>query len=280
MVSDTAFLFAGQGAQKIGMADALLSNSAAAKIFERGEELLPGITRIIAEDAEKLNRTQYTQPAVFLTDLADAAVKAETISPAAVCGFSVGEIPALVFAGALSFEDGFELIKLRAALMQKACEKRPGVMIAAVGIAPEDAEKAAADAGGWAVNYNAPLQTVIAAPAEKEQTLLDVLASKKARGIKLKVSGAFHCPLMREAAEGLREFLHNVEFKTPVIPVYANVSALPYSGDMKELLARQTESPVIFTQTITNMESAGINNFVECGPGNVLTGLVKKIKGN
>ena len=218
---------------------------------------------------------------MFVADLAyayDAEEKGG--APIAVCGFSVGEIPALVYAGALSVEDGLQIICKRAELMQAACEKHGGAMLAAVGLSPEQAEQAAKASGGWAANYNAPKQTVIAVTAENEQAHTQAIAAAGGRAIKLKVSGAFHCPLLNDAANEFKAFLGGFTFHAPRIPVYANLTATPYgSGEQAiETLAAQMCSPVRFTQTVANMLAAGVEEFTEVGPGKVLTGLVAKIR--
>ena len=240
-----------------------------------------GITDIIQNGPmDKLSITVNTQPAMFVADLA-YAYAAEEISgaPSAVCGFSVGEIPALTYAGVLSVSDGLKIIAKRAALMQEACERHGGAMIAAVNLTPEQAEEAAARCGAWTANYNAPRQTVIAVTAENEAKLTSVIAEMGGRGIKLKVSGAFHCPLLGEASEKFTEFLSGFEFSAPKIPVYANLTAQPYKkGEEVATLGKQMCSPVKFTRTIHNMINDGIDEFTEVGPGKVLTGLVSKIR--
>lgn len=274
-------MFAGQGAQTPGMA-CELSSPRVKELFETAESVRPGITGLISGGTmEELSQTVNTQPAMFVADLAYALAEEEKNgAPDAACGFSVGEIPALVYAGALNVKDGLSIIIKRAELMQAACERSGGAMIAAVNLTPADAEKAAAECGAWAANYNAPKQTVIAVPAENEKALTEKIASMGGRGIKLKVSGAFHCPLLADAAKEFGEFLSGFVFSAPRIPVYANLTALPYGeGEVaRETLYRQMCSPVKFTETVANMTAAGISEFVEVGPGRVLTGLVAKIK--
>ena len=153
-------------------------------------------------------------------------------------------------------------------------------MLAAVGLTPQEAEEAAQKGGGWAANYNAPKQTVIAVTAENEAELTKAIAAAGGRAIKLKVSGAFHCPLLNEAAAEFEAFLRGFTFRAPRIPVYANLTAEPYGvgEDAIRTLARQMCSPVRFTQTVANMTAAGVEEFAEVGPGKVLTGLVAKIR--
>ena len=273
-----AFLFAGQGAQTPGMACELRLRKVD-ELFSIADSIKPGIVDLMRSGSiEQLSQTENTQPCMFLADLAYAYASEENGTPNAVCGFSVGEIPALTYAGALSQADGFKVILKRAELMAKAGKECGGSMIAVIGLAPEEAEEVAASVeGAWAANYNSPKQTVIAVTSEAESALIAAVTARKARAIKLKVSGAFHCPLLNGAAAEFKEFLLGVPFSTPKIPVYANLTATPYEGEIREILAKQMCSPVKFTQTVLNMREKGINEFVEVGPGKVLTGLVAKI---
>lgn len=275
-----AFLFAGQGAQTPGMACELASPRVK-ELFDIAESVKPGITELIRSGTlEELSKTENTQPCMFVADLAYAyAEEEQNGAPQAACGFSVGEIPALVYAGALTVTDGLRVIIKRAELMRDAGNKRGGAMLAAVGLTPEQAEEAAAScANAWAANYNAPKQTVIAVSQESEQKLAGIIASLGGRAIKLKVSGAFHCPVLNEASEEFGEFLNGITFSKPQIPVFANLTAQPYGENARETLAKQMCSPVRFTDTVANMLAFGIEEFKEVGPGKVLTGLVNKIR--
>ncbi len=283
MEKNTAFLFAGQGAQKVGMAAECRGNEQVARLFDAAERIRPGIVSMMLEGSQdELNRTVNTQPAMFIADLAYAYVAEETHGrPMAVCGFSVGEIPALTYAGALTVEDGLRVICKRAELMDAAAAEHAGAMIAVVGLACEAVEEIAKSIpNAWAVNYNAPEQTVIACAAQSADAVLQAAKAAGGRGIRLNVSGAFHCPLMQAAADGLQAFLTDIPFDMPAMPVFANRTAAPYPTDpaaMRKLLAAQVISPVRFVDTVINLELYGAENFVECGPGKVLTGLVKKI---
>ncbi|MCI9518403.1 MAG: ACP S-malonyltransferase [Clostridia bacterium] len=277
-----AFLFAGQGAQKVGMAKETANLKKVKTLFEAADKKFPGLIRLMLEgEQELLNRTVNTQPAMFVADLAYAyKAEEENGAPQAVCGFSVGEIPALVYAGALSLSDGLDIIGLRASLMDEASVKCGGKMIAVIGLDAKTVEEiAAAQADCWAVNYNAPLQTVVAASNAGVDSLCAAVKEKGGRALPLKVSGAFHCPYMLPATKGLAELLKGVIFAEPKIPVYANLTALPYGKDeaeRKDTLARQASSPVRFVETLKNMKADGICEFTEVGPGNVLAGLVAK----
>lgn len=278
-----AFAFAGQGAQKVGMAAETAHLQKVKDLFAAAEEARAGITDLmLGGNQEELNRTLNTQPAMFVADLAYAYAAEEAFGrPDAVCGFSVGEIPALVYAGALSLKDGLSLICERARLMDEACLKHGGKMIAVVGLFASETEKIANSVENcWAVNYNAPTQTVAAVSDGSAEKLTALVKSGGGRAIPLKVSGAFHCPYMNEASEGLKKMLEGVKFSRPEIPVYANLTALPYGEneeERKRWLYKQVCSPVRFTDTVVNMRKSGIDDFVEVGPGKVLTGLIAKI---
>ncbi len=276
-------MFAGQGAQTPGMA-CELDSARVKELFDAAERVHPGIRALMESGTpEALAITANTQPCMFVADLAYAIDREEKEgAPEAVCGFSVGEVPALVYAKALGVEDGLKIIEKRAALMQKACEKTGGAMIAVIGLTPAEAEEIAQNTGAWAANYNAPKQTVLAVTNDKVDALKAAVAEKKGRAIPLKVSGAFHCPLLSEAAKEFEAYLNTFTFKAPAIPVYANLTGQPYEGDsaqMAHTLAMQMCSPVRFTQTVANMKENGIEQYDEVGPGKVLTGLVAKIFG-
>lgn len=279
-----AFMFAGQGAQKVGMASETVSDERVRRMFDVAESIRPGIVELMLSGSQQeLDNTLNTQPAMFIADLAYAyTLETQIGRPSAVCGFSVGEIPALVYAGALDERDGFKLIALRAELMSKACAEHGGKMIAVIGLPPKEVEQLALSLPEcWAVNYNAPSQTVVAASMESAEEFTTKAKEKGAKCIPLRVSGAFHCPYMEEAGKGLKAFLESVKFSKPEIPVYSNLTALPYSEDeqkRKELLAKQVCSPVLFTETVKNMKESGISEFYEVGPGKVLTGLLAKMQ--
>lgn len=282
--SKIAFLFAGQGAQVPGMAGELIDLPAVKALVDMAQTLSPGIVDIMLNGTkEQLSITKITQPAMYLADLCYAiAAQSKGSVPSAVCGFSVGEVPALAFAGVLSYEDGFKVILKRASLMQAACEESGGAMVAVLGLCAQTVTEIAQSVDGcWAANYNCPTQTVVAVRAESLDKLTAQVAAAKGKAIKLNVSGAFHCPLLKDAAREFEQFLDGIVFNKPQIPVYANLTAEPYDGELdisnlRRTLAKQMCSPVKFNQTVVNMRAAGITDFIEVGPGNVLSGLVKK----
>ncbi len=278
-----AYIFPGQGAQFTGMGKDLYEASAVVRdMFDRASLILGyDIKSIMFEgSADDLKQTKVTQPAVFLHSVAGAAV-IDNFRPDMVAGHSLGEFSALVAAGAMSFEDGLKLVYARAMAMQKACEACPSTMAAVLGLPDEKVEEICAQIEGIVVpaNYNCPGQLVIS--GEMEAVNKACAAMKEAgakRALPLVVGGAFHSPIMEPARVELARAIEATGFHTPVCPVYQNVDAEPSTDPevIKEKLLKQLTSPVRWTKTVLNMHAAGAAEFVEVGPGNVLTGLVKK----
>ena len=278
-----AFVFPGQGAQRVEMGKDLYEKSELAKaMFERANEILGfRITDIMfAGTDEQLRQTAVTQPAVFLHSVVLAAVL--DIKPEAVAGHSLGEFSALVASGALGFEDGLALVSARARAMQAACEANPGTMAAVIGLDNQTIERVCEDTEGVVVaaNYNCTGQTVISGTQEAvaaASVALKVAGAK--RCLPLPVGGAFHSPLMESARAELEKAIENVEFKTPVCPIYQNVDAQPYTDPekIKRNLIAQLTSSVRWTQTVERMTSDGVTEFTELGTGMVLQGLIRKI---
>lgn len=276
-----AFLFAGQGAQYPGMGEELFHCSKAARaVFDVADALRPGTSaQCFTGTKEALSQTANTQPCVFSVDLAAACALQEAgVIPEAVCGFSLGEVAALTFAGAFSHADGFRLILGRADAMQRAAEQTKGGMAAILKLSNEAVEAlCASHPGVYPVNYNCPGQLVVAGGQEALTALCAAVQAAGGRTMPLAVNGAFHSPYMAAAAEEFIKLLSDFSFQTPSYSVYANVTAAPYAPPYADLLARQIASPVRFEQSVRAMASAGIDTFVEVGPGKTLTGLVKKI---
>ena len=283
-----AYVFPGQGAQFSGMGKELYESSPRAKeLFEKANAILGfDITRIMFEGTdEELKQTNVTQPAVFLHSVILAAT-VEDFRPDMVAGHSLGEFSALVASGALSFEDALRLVAKRAEAMQKACELKPSTMAAVLNLPDEKVEEVAAaitaESGETVVaaNYNCPGQLVISGTVEGINIAVEKMKEAGAkRALVLQVGGAFHSPLMEPAREELARAIRETEFKTPSCPIYQNVNALP-STDVqviRENLIAQLTAPVRWTRTVQNMVADGATEFVECGPGKVLQGLVKKI---
>lgn len=280
-----AFLFAGQGAQHPGMcADLIEAEPAARAVFATADAVRPGTTeQCLSGTKEELSQTVNTQPCVFAADLACArALAARGVEPDVVAGFSLGEVAALTFAGAYSDEQGFELVCHRAELMAEAAEKNPGAMRAVVKLDAETVERLAGEAGEqcWPVNYNSPLQTVVAGTPEACEKLDALVKEAGGRAMKVAVSGAFHSPFMAEAERGLAAYLADGHGPAePSVPVLANRTGEAYPADADEraeLLASQVANPVQWVRTLQNMAASGVDTFIEVGPGKTLTGLVKR----
>jgi [acyl-carrier-protein] S-malonyltransferase len=217
--------------------------------------------------------TSQVQPAIVAESLEHARALVEKgIKPDVLAGFSLGEITALRFAGV--FTDN-EIVKVRAGAMQDCCEKTNGTMVAVVRL-----DKIVEFKGAWPVNFNSPEQIVYSMDAGIVDDFIAEVGRQGGRAIKLKVSGAFHSSLMKDASEKVARYLESIELNEPQIPVYSNITAKPYQGDAKFLIANQIISPVQWQKTIENMITDGVDTFIECGPGNVLCGLVTKIAQN
>lgn len=277
----TVFVFSGQGAQTPGMGKSLYDNSPAAKaVFDMAESIRPGTIKQCFEGTkEELSITINTQPCVFAVDLAAAAaVKEKGIMPDYAAGFSLGEIAAIAFAGMLSYEEAFRLVCRRAEVMDKAAKENKGAMAAVMKLTPEKVEEICRGfEKAYPVNYNSPAQTVVAAAEDEIDGLCAKVKEEKGKAVKLAVSGAFHSPFMNSASDALAEYLEGIELSDPTIPVYANVTAQPYEGDYKALVAAQVKSPVRWQTTVENLIEAGADRFIEVGVGKTLTGLIKKI---
>lgn len=282
-MSGIAFLFAGQGAQYPGMGKDLYEASPAARaVYDMGERRRPGTLALcFGEDKEALNRTENTQPCLFLTDLACARAAEEAgVTATAAAGFSLGEIAALAFCGVLSDEDAFDLVCRRGEVMAACAARTPGGMAAVLKLEDARVEAlCAARDGMWPVNYNSPGQVACAGVAE---VLDDFMADVKAAGgraMKLAVSGAFHTPLMDEAAKALADTLAGMTVHSPVIPLYANYTAAPYPADragVVDLICNQVCHSVRWKHTLLSMAEAGVDTYLEVGAGKTLSGLVSR----
>lgn len=284
-----AYVFPGQGAQFVGMGkDLYESNALAKELFDKANEILGySITDIMFNGTdEDLKQTKVTQPAVFLHSVISALCLGDEFKPNMVAGHSLGEFSALVAAGALSFEDGLRLVYARAMAMQKACEMAPSTMAAIIALPDETIEQICEEVsteGNVVVpaNYNCPGQVVISGNIEAVKTACAKLKEAGAkRALPLAVSGAFHSPCMEPARQELAAAIEQTEFKEPICPVYQNVDALPHTApeEIKANLLKQLTASVRWTQEVKQMITDGAEEFIECGPGAVLTGLISKIQ--
>ena len=282
----TAYIFPGQGSQFPGMGKALYeSNADARELFEKANEILGfRITDIMFEGtAEDLKRTDVTQPAIFLHSVILAKTM-DGFAPDMVAGHSLGEFSALAAAGAIGFEDALRLVSIRAQAMQKACGLQSGTMAAIMKLDAEKIEEICAGCEGVVVaaNYNSPAQTVISGEAAAvEQACEKMKEAGARRALILPVGGAFHSPLMEPARAELAEGIEQTIFRTPVYPVYQNVTAAPTTDpeSIKANLLSQLTSPARWTQSVLKMIDDGASHFIEIGPGKVLQGLVGSIGG-
>ena len=280
-----AYIFPGQGSQFVGMGkDLYESNSKAKELFEQANEILG--FRISDEmfggTDEGLRATRITQPAVFLHSVIKAMC-IENFKPEMVAGHSLGEFSALVANGSLNFSDGLQLVYKRAMAMQKACELNPSTMAAVLGLEDNIVEEICASITNEivvAANYNCPGQLVISGSINGVNIACEKLKEAGAkRALLLPVGGAFHSPLMEPAGIELEAAIAATEFKTPICPVYQNVTttAVTDPAEIQKNLIKQLTAPVKWTQSIMQMVADGATLFTEVGPGNVLQGLVKKI---
>lgn len=283
-----AFVFPGQGAQFTGMGkDLYESNAKAKELFDKANEILGfDITKIMFEgSAEELKQTKVTQPAVFLHSVISAICLGDEFDAEMTAGHSLGEFSALVAAGALSFEDGLKLVSKRAMAMQKACEAAPSTMAAIIGLSDDVIEKVCAEVSSEGnivvpANYNCPGQLVISGNIDAVNAACEKLKEAGAkRALVLPVGGAFHSPLMQPAKDELQAAIEATEFSNPRIPVYQNVDAKAHTdaAEIKQNLIAQLTAPVKWTYEVKQMMADGATDFVECGPGKALQGMILKI---
>jgi [acyl-carrier-protein] S-malonyltransferase len=282
----TAMVFAGQGAQAVGMGKDLAAAYPECKdLFDRASGVLGfDLARLCAEGPiEEITRSDNCQPAIFVTSAA-CYVALKKLHPglqvAGVAGLSLGEWTALYAGGVLSFEDTVKVLKVRGKAMQEACEERQGGMVSVMGLAAAELEKICAATGVQMANINSTEQIVLSGEKDKileAEKLAQAAGAKKT--VMLPVAGAFHSPLMASAAGKLEQVLATVNLQMPVIPVVSNVTGRPHGApaEIKALMVRQVTSSVQWVGSIEWFKQVGVTDYIECGPGKVLSGLIKRI---
>lgn len=279
-----AFVFPGQGSQFPGMGKDLFDSSDKAKeYFEKADSILGfGLSDIMFNGSpEDLKQTKVTQPAIFLHSVISAELGEEK-NPDMVAGHSLGEFSALVANGTLDFESALKLVSQRAMAMQKACEAEPSTMAAILGLDDETVERICAEIEEVVVpaNYNCPGQLVISGSIKGIEIACEKMKEAGAkRALVLPVGGAFHSPLMEPARQELAAAIEATSFNNPNCPIYQNATAQASTdvSVIRKNLIDQLTAPVKWTQSVQNMVKDGATHFIECGPGKVLQGLVKKI---
>lgn len=282
----SAIIFPGQGAQYVGMGRDLAEAFPECRaLFDRASSVLGYDLADVAFNGpiEKLTISTHTQPAIFVHSV--AAVTAWRLqAPGATwdfaAGHSIGEWTALHVAGAVGFEDAVRALKFRAQFMQEAAEARPGAMLAIIGASRATIDLLVTDSGAQAANFNSHEQVVLSGTREaidRAEGLSRDLGIRKA--IRLPVAGAFHSDLMRPAADRLAEVIADVPFTSPVMPVVSNVTAQLHTdpANIKRLMIEQIHSSVRWCECIEGLKKHGVSSYLECGPGKVLTGLVRRI---
>ena len=288
-MSKTALLFAGQGAQEVGMGRDLAAQFPSAKAwFERANAALGyDLAKVCFEGPEsELTRTENAQPGIFLVAWVAFELLREKVPSLefhATAGLSLGEFTALVAAGAMSFEDGLRVVRKRGRFMQEACEVSQGGMAAIIGLDEAATRKVCEEAGAYLANLNCPGQIVISAPADKLQAACELAKSHGAkRALPLAVAGAYHSPLMAPVQAKLEGTLKSVTISAPKVPVISNVTGQPHGApdDILRRLVEQVTASVRWEDSIRYLLGQGFTRFIELGPGAALSGFMKRIDKN
>ncbi len=276
-----AFVFAGQGAQAPGMGKGFCeSSAAAAEVFAAADQVRPGTSAQCFEAPEEvLQETRNTQPCLYTVEMAiAAAVEQAGIKAEAAAGFSLGELSALTYAGAMDLATGLQVVTRRAELMQACSEEHDTAMAAVIKLSNEDIEKICGQYQHmYPVNFNCPGQTTVSGDAKEMELFAESVKEAGGRAKILKVSGAFHSPYMSEAARGFAGVLKEADITAPRIPVYSNYTGEPYGEDVRSTLTAQIDHPVRWEVIIRRMIEEGFDTFIELGPGKTLCGLIKRI---
>ncbi|MEX2608052.1 MAG: ACP S-malonyltransferase [Kiritimatiellia bacterium] len=284
-IVETSVLFPGQGAQTVGMGQDLVAAHPESKCwFDRASEALGfDLAKVCFEGpAEELTRSDRAQPAIFVHSvLAYELLKSTTgFTPAAAAGLSSGEWAALYAAGVVSFEDAIRILRVRGEAMQAACTETKSAMVSIIGLDDDTIKTLCEEMGLEVANYNSPGQTVVSGSADAcEQVPERAKAAGARMAIPLPVAGAFHSSFMAPAEKIFADFLHDIDFNTPAFPVYSNVTGKAHAdvASIQRDMPRQITCPVRWVENVQSMAADGVTRVVECGPGKVLTGLVKRI---
>jgi [acyl-carrier-protein] S-malonyltransferase len=288
-MSKTALLFAGQGAQAVGMGRDLAAQFPAAKAwFEKANAALGyDLAQICFEGPEpELTKTENAQPGIFLVGWIAFELLRERVAGLnfdATAGLSLGEFTALTAAGVMSFEEGIRIVRQRGRFMQEACEATKGGMAAIIGLDEAKTREACAEAGAELANLNCPGQIVISGPADKMDKACEIAKAKGAKkALPLTVAGAYHSALMAGAKPKLDAALKAVSLKPSSVPVISNVTAQPHGGstEIHQRLVEQVTSPVRWEDSMRHLLAQGFTRFIELGPGKALSGFMKRIDGN
>lgn len=274
-----AFLFSGQGAQYVGMGNDIQSVPISKQMFDDASEALGFSVNELCNDEERINITEFTQPAILTTSIALYKALEEHIKPDAVAGLSLGEYSALVAANVLDFKDAVQLVHKRGRFMTEAVPTGVGSMAAIIGMESEKISEVIKDIEGvYISNYNCPKQYVIGGYKEGILQAIDALKEAGARrAVELNVSGPFHTPLLKPAAEKLEVELNKLTIGKNELPVIMNFTGEYLSEGTLELLVNQVMGSVRFEDTIKRFVEDGYDTFIEVGPGKVLSGFVKKV---
>ncbi|GAB4150194.1 MAG: ACP S-malonyltransferase [Planctomycetaceae bacterium] len=291
-MSKIAFLFPGQGAQHVGMGKSIVERYPAARaLFERANDILGYdlATLCFEGPSEELDSTVVSQPAIFVTSLAALEMlRADSpdivLSCEMTAGLSLGEYTSLVFAGALTFEDGLRVVQRRGEAMQEAADAVPSGMVSTLLLDREVVEEIQQEASSEGTlriaNYLCPGNIVLSGENAACERALELIEQAGGKAVPLAVAGAFHTSIMEPADLRLAEALEGVTLKSPEIPVVSNVDALPHDNpeEIRDLLVRQVVSPVLWEDSVRHMLAAGVDEFYEIGPGKVLKGLLRRIE--
>jgi [acyl-carrier-protein] S-malonyltransferase len=288
-MAKTALLFAGQGAQAVGMGKDLAAQFPSAKSsFERANATLGyDLARICFEGPEtELTKTEHAQPGIFLVGWVAFELLREKVPGLeyhATAGLSLGEFTALAGAGAMSFEDGLRVVRERGRFMQEACETTQGGMAAIIGLDEAATRQVCSEAGAYLANLNCPGQIVISGPFDKLQQACELAKTRGAkRALPLPVAGAYHSPLMSSAQTKLENALKSVRISQPKVTVVSNVTAQPHSSptEIAQRLVEQVTASVRWEDSMRYLLAQGFTRFIELGPGTALSGFMKRIDRN